>query len=313
MGLDVKGFKQKFSEQVSRRGASAFWKPHRDKQSNIRLLPKCMDDIEKGTYADFAYAYDGHFVGPVGGKIEVLCLRDRERMTKESMQACPICVHVDKLYRSHNNEQAYSLKKKPRYLINIVDMDDREKGVQHMLCGQDLYEKIGKGIVKAADSGIDMFDARTGHAIEIDPAVRDPKLGYINYNVSIGLAEADISGLLKGPEWKEAVRKLGAFVPSTKTSEELQALLSINEEYNRNKEAPAAETDDDDDDEKTTTTTTTMTTKASAAKEPSPAQAQNGNGVSRPECFGDEYTTRAGSKCLTCEHGKPCHDKFLNG
>jgi len=142
-----------------RRSDVSFWRPEVGKNV-IRILPHWTGDMSKVFYKKARI----HFgVGP--DKSRVIC-----RKTDDERAECPICDYVAELSKSGRREDVFlarELQAKTRYVVNMVDVNDRESGVQVWEMGPGLFHDILVFWTDDEDEYGDLDDLETGRHLTI--------------------------------------------------------------------------------------------------------------------------------------------------
>ena len=140
-----------------RRSDVNFWRPEVGKNI-VRILPHWTGDMTKVFYKKAKI----HFgVGP--DKSRVICPK-----TEDERAECPICDYVSELSRSGRREDVFlarELQAKTRYVVNIVDINDKEAGVQVWEMGPGLFHDIL--VFWTDDEYGDLDDLETGRHLTI--------------------------------------------------------------------------------------------------------------------------------------------------
>lgn len=122
----------------------SFYKPKKGK-NKIDIIPfivktdKHPNGIEKNSEDYLVDFYVHKSVGTKNDKF--LCLK------KTLGKSCPICEEQYKLYQDGEEDKAKALKAQRRVIYNIIDLNDKEKGIQlfetsHFLFEKEVQEKI---------------------------------------------------------------------------------------------------------------------------------------------------------------------------
>lgn len=194
----------------------------RDGDNVVRILPPTSryftDDI------DFiAVKFLCHYnIGPEGSP-PIICPRTRD--TKEKKHRCPICDAARRLRRNPaTKELAGDLSARTRYIMNIVDMEHTDRGVQVAEVGPSVYDKIFEVAIDREYG--DVLDLKVGRnfKITLTPANRS-KTGYNSYSVLAGANPSSIKEVLpKG--WKDKIDELEGRVNAPPSEEELLRLTA---------------------------------------------------------------------------------------
>jgi len=144
-------------DQQSRIGLN-FWRPKVGKNT-VRILPHWSGDVEELFY----HKFKRHFgVGP--SKAQVIC-----RKSYSDSEDCPICDHVAELKATGRRDDAYAardISAKERFMVNMIDVNDPQAGVQQWEMGAGLFNDILM-LFLDPDFG-DMDNLETGRHIKVD-------------------------------------------------------------------------------------------------------------------------------------------------
>lgn len=124
-------------------GGSDFWNPPTG-ESRVRIMPPWSEDAEQ-----FWFVTATHFnVGP--DERPVPC-----PVASGVRETCYICRTVKRLERGDGDEksEAEQMGPRPRYLLNIVDMDKPQDGVQVWPAPKTVFRKLKKFWLMEADYG----------------------------------------------------------------------------------------------------------------------------------------------------------------
>ena len=150
-------------------GASAsFWVP-KVGTNLVRILPP---------KEDIGYFFTETYVHFIPNETPFRCLKGTEK-------GCPVCELVDKLRKSDNPEDleiARRMSAKRRYLMNIIDMDDIDSGVQVYSCGREVLRQLltyfadpDWGDLTDPDNGYDVVIEKSGTGLHTSYVVRARK------------------------------------------------------------------------------------------------------------------------------------------
>lgn len=147
-------------------GGGEFWSPP-EGDTRIRIMPPAGEDQE-----EFWFRTGTHFrVGP--DERAVPC-----PLTAGVRDTCFLCRMVKQLKRGDEDDQAEAdeMSASPRYLLNIIDLDNPETGVQVWRCPVTVFRRIHKyrmneddyGDMTDLENGYDMIVTRTGGGLKTE-------------------------------------------------------------------------------------------------------------------------------------------------
>ncbi len=308
----------------------------KDGDNIVRILPPTSryfkDDIDF-----FAYKFLVHYnLGPEGSP-PITCPR-----TKDKAARCPICETARRLRRNPaTKDLASELNCRTRYLMNIIDVEHPDRGIQVAEVGPTVHDPIFDVAVDR-DYG-DVLDLLVGRNFKITftPSNRS-KTGYNSYSVLAGANPSSIKDALpKG--WKDKIDELAGRVKEPPTYEELLSLVNAatggqgveddggtpptHARTSKTNRAPAKEDFVDPGKQSDTvvkegssgsptddvgeSTTEEPKTDAPAGDDGPPA-AVEGRPDGAPDCWSTDFQPSA-EKCKACGHNESCMEKFLEG
>jgi len=161
----------KAKEEKSRRSANFF--SMQNGRNNIRILPPWEGSD------DFSRPMGKHWnLGPEG-KQSAFCLKQCAALP------CPICEEIDKIWKTKpddtTKEWLKNVSASQRYYINLIDLNDKEKGVQIGELPKTVLEEIwnimvdedtGLGDITHWDKGFDLIIEKTGLGLSTRYSVR---------------------------------------------------------------------------------------------------------------------------------------------
>jgi len=141
-----------------------FWNPKPGVKSVIRILPG--KDYLTNPESIFFKKIKVHWgVGPE--KRRVMC---RQTLTQQKEPVyCPVCEWAASLQNSNKKEDVVlgkELQAQDRYVMNIIDIAEPEKGVQIFECGKGLFNDILQLFLDEEYGDID--DLNTGRNVKIE-------------------------------------------------------------------------------------------------------------------------------------------------
>lgn len=144
------------------------------KQGNtkLRILPQ-VGDMEA-----FYQPVGRHFIPNAEGKKDLVYCPE---FTSEGALPCPICEHVQKLYRGNASDKqlASNLRVNKTFWMNVIDRGNEKAGVQIFTPGVSVLTQLG-AIIADPDWGF-IMDEETGHDVTIN---RDGEGMNTKYNVN---------------------------------------------------------------------------------------------------------------------------------
>jgi len=305
MALDIAKLKETFEKKSGRGGFEL-----KDGDNMIRILPPSTKYlVETVVYISFDY-WIHYKLGPEGRTNEV-CPKTAGRDVR-----CPICEAVAKLYRMNtpeDKELAGRLRAKKRHLFNVIDLDDKEKGIQILEVGINVYKDLVSFITHPKWG--DLLDLDKGRDVTITKTNRkETKSGYEEYSVAPDPTVSSAREYLP-KNFKEALNQLQKAIPQAKTYEELKTILeggdsnvdvgavkatSISDNY--------PETEEDSVEVNTPAQVEKPRAKAASKKVEAPIEEPSDDDL--PPCYGEQYGPRR-AECVACSVRPDCRDKFL--
>ena len=273
--MDEERAKRKLAELKEKRKNRNFWmaKPNKN---YIRVLPNWTGDLA----ADFYYETQFHKKLGTGRDKSSACL------IAEGKPECPVCKTCHELWTTkdpENSSLAKDMKATTRVYYNVVDLNDKAKGVQVMVSGVDVLEQLLAWCTNPKYG--DVTDPIKGRNVELLLTEgKNTRSGFNEYDVQ---PDPDRSPIEK-PEWLEAMVDLKALVKPL-SYEALEALMMGRqiEEQPEKQEAPKAET-------------TEPNTEPASGPPPQTLVA------GMKACFG-KYDAED-VECVTCKKDKACEE-----
>jgi hypothetical protein len=209
--MDVETAKKRLEEVRRRKQRKDFWSASPG-ENEIRILPNWKLDPHGDFYRETAYH---KHLGTSGDK-QVVCL------IREGEESCPVCALQKQLYKTKDPqdvELAKSIKAQTRVLWNIVDLKDKEKGVQIWMTGIQVLEDV---LAYCANLKFgDITHPITGRNITVVfTEAKNTVKGFNEYKIQADPQQSEID-----PEWLENLVDLDSLV-KTSSYEEIEDLLS---------------------------------------------------------------------------------------
>lgn len=197
---------------------SLWWTPAQG-ENEIRFLNNPASDVSA-----ISSMYKHYNVGP--NNWSVWCPKSngqfdpkKGRPARDWNAACPLCDSAHALYNSSAPEDktvSNKIKPTPRYVFNIVDLKEPEKGVRLFTCSQTLYEII----MNLWDAKHDLADPDNGYNFTI---VRDGSQKEPRYFKS---KRADDPSPIQDRGWLDKIIDPYAFIkPTMKSYADLSAMM----------------------------------------------------------------------------------------
>ena len=280
MALDLARLREKFQEKSQGNLKIDRWEP-KEGENSIRVLPHSTDYF-KGTVAEFVYDYLIHYNLGSEKKTAAVCAKTGNPNVK-----CPICEASSGFYRSSDEkdkELAHDLYHRRRYLANILDLNNLEKGVQVYEFGPTVYNKLMKYVA----SGLfgDILDLEQGRNIILSKTIPGGNSRMTSYDIMVSPEKSSITKSLPA-DYAQKIDDLGKIVPKPKSYEELKAILE-------GEEVPAA---------------TSSTTQPAVEKKVEEVKTTV-TATATPACFGKEFSLKS-SKCRVCVVFDTCKGEFI--
>jgi hypothetical protein len=211
--MDAKKAQEKLDElKKKREGLKNFWNPKPGKDNYIRILPHWTLDTDAAFYYKTAYHKN---LGP-GKYKRAVCL------IAEGQESCPVCQVVKELWKTKNNEDAKlakSIKAIIRVYYNIIDLNDKKKGVQVWQSGVEVLEQL-LGFVTNEKYGDFTDPAKGRNIVLIFTEGKNTKSNFNEYAVQPDPDRTSIDD----PQWLESLVDLSKIV-KTLTYDELSNVL----------------------------------------------------------------------------------------
>lgn len=220
MKIDIASMKKWSGSEKSTKGEvdSIWWTPSQG-DNEIRFINNPISDTNT-----IAAMYKHYNVGP--NNWSVWCPKSngqfdpkKGRPARDWNAACPLCDSAHELYNSTAPEDkavSNRIKATPRYIFNIVDLKEPEKGVRLFTCSQTLYEII----MNVWDEKHDLSDPEKGYNFTI---VRDGSQKEPRYFKS---KRADDPSPIQNKEWLNKIIDPYAMIkPTMKSYEDLSKMM----------------------------------------------------------------------------------------
>lgn len=271
--MDTERAQRKLDELRKRReGFRNFWNPKPGKENYIRVLPNWELNLEDNFFYETAYHRN------LGEKKDTSC----PCLLAEGEKECPICEAVKGLWKTKNKEDidlAKSIKATTRVYYNVIDLNDKKKGVQQWQTGVDVLEQL-LGYCSNPKYG-DVSDPEKGrNIVVVFTKGSDTKSGFNEYTVQPDPDRTQIDDL----EWLGHLADLKSMV-KVKPVEEMIALL-----YGEEPEKASTQAQPD------------------AGKEEKRQEPQAGVSAHRP-CFERAKFSPDDEDCVSCADSQACEEK----
>lgn len=295
MGLNADALKKR-SEQMSQGGDSIYAKLATGRNV-VRVLPRSLAYFSPQGDNDFAYTTYYHYrLFNVDGYRRIICKRTHGHQ-------CPICAFGDSLTDKVAAKKFYPTS---RYMLNVLDYDSGK--IKVLEVATTVYEEVLKYIIDPS-WGDSLLAIKNGRDVIVEvEAIPENMKGKKNpYSVKMVPNQTDITELL--PEkWDELIDGLVGRVPTlheeafylkaveclrTNTLPEPIKKEKKEEEEDTGEAAPAVKAQ--------AAQAAPVTTAAPAAAKPV---------ITKPACFGLEYSPRL-EKCKPCAVKIECRSATL--
>ena len=218
MPLNPEGLKKKLA------GGGLGWSPNPG-ANQIRVLPPGMHYFQE-ELDDFAVKFNLHYFRAEGMDTEVTrCFRDRG-------DKCPACLTARRFRDSDDpnlKELAEDIRAVERRVINILDIENYDKGVQVYEIGWKIYSAIAEIGANLKWGDILSLENGVNFTLNFIPA-NQSRSGYNDYSVTPWPKNdpstdlRDITPYLP-QDWQERIDQLEAYVPGYLAEETVDSLL----------------------------------------------------------------------------------------
>jgi hypothetical protein len=285
MALDLQKLREKYQQKSQGSLMIDHWEP-KEGENSIRVLPHSTDYF-KGTVAEFVYDYLIHYNLGSERKTAAICPKSNNPNAK-----CPICEASSTLYRSNDDkdkELASDLYHRRRYLANILNLNDLQKGVQIYEFGPTVYNKLMKYVA----SGLfgDILDLEKGRNVILSKTIPGGVAKMTNYELIVSPEQSSIIKYLP-QDYAQKIDDLGKTLPKSKSYEELKVILEGEETSNG--ETISSKTNITEEQPIKTETKVTVETPK----------------LETPTCFGKEFSLKS-AKCRACMVFDTCKVEFI--
>jgi hypothetical protein len=280
MSLNLAKLKEKYEKKASTSLILDKWQP-KEGENSIRILPHSTAYF-KGEVDDFVYPFLIHY-GIGSENKTVVCPK-----TLGEGHKCPICEDSSVLFKSNDEsdkEKASDIYRKKRFLINVLDLKDVQKGIQIFEFGPKIYNKLMRYVA----SGLfgDILDLEKGRNIVLVKDVREGKAQLTDYDV---LVSPDASSVIKylPQEYMQKIDDLVKAIPQPKTYNEIKSILGEGIEDTAQPAQQPPQT---------------------MHQEPV-HQEQQPPKTETPVCYGKEFSLKS-AKCRPCVVFETCKKEFI--
>lgn len=212
--LDFDAVRQEKKERES----GGLWKPD-DGENVVRLLPP-FSDFEDRALDYVAIHIHQHYIRREGlPDVKTRCLQDND-------EYCPACAASSKYWESDDpnyQEIARNIKPKERHLLNMVDMDEPELGVQVMDAHYFIYDEGILPLTANEDWGAKLFDPYNGNNIVIT-VTPNQRGDFPGYNVMPQSQSTDVTKHLSDG-WEEDLDLLEQRALEYKDAEDIEKAI----------------------------------------------------------------------------------------
>jgi len=290
MGVDVKRIKEKWDRKSAKRADRI---DLQDGDNYLRLLPPSLEYLKEDVdYINFEYPM--HYkLGIEGNTTSEPCPKVHGRNHR-----CPVCETVYKLYATKDADDkalASRIRGKTRYIFNVIDLNNVEKGIQILETGSTIYNAVLKFVVNP--KYCDILDLDKGRNITLTKVPeKESASGFVTYDV---IPDPDVTSIKEHlpKEWKEQILKLKAAMPVPKSYDDIKKILEGEDPSTEETTTANAEAEEPAE----TAAVAEPAKKKAAAK---PAATEN------PTCYGQDYGPKK-EECVACAVKVPCREEYL--
>lgn len=218
MSLDHDKLKQR---RAGNRGGMG-WKP-KDGENRLRILPPASKFLGAwDQLSDVAVSYKMHYFRIEGRQTEV------SRCLEEIKQRCPAC----EAWRSHRKSTDPGLKELAKqvapadsYLMNVLDINNLQAGIQHWGANYTCWDKILEIVANPAWGNVLDPENGVNFVVNMTPGNKS-RTGYNQYSVLPEPQRTTVQAVLEQDSaWREKLDALGDQITAAKDAVEIQALL----------------------------------------------------------------------------------------
>lgn len=210
---------EKLKEKKARRTGTG-WQP-KEGDSLLRLLPHTMRYFTE-SLSEFAIEFRSHFMMADGTDTQVFrCFRDRG-------ETCEFCTRYAQNKASTNErlkKSAEQIRGSTRYLMNILNLNDVQAGIQVYESGPMVYDDFFKFIANPAWGEIVHPEQGRNWTLNLTPGSKS-KSGYNEYSAQPHPNPSDIMAHLPA-DWQEKLDLLSAAVPPYASPEEVTRWIKV--------------------------------------------------------------------------------------
>jgi len=321
MALNLKKTEEAYNSSRANRSSIGGdrWKPKENESSVIRLIPHTLEYFD-GEVVDIGFLFLVHYnVGPEGAQTVVTCPRtydvegNPEKGIVPVRHRCPICEKVSELRKGDEQQKARAseLGARRRYLMNIIDMNAVDKGVQAYECGATVRDGI---FAYCNQKYGDPMDIVAGRNFTVTCVVPNGNKRKTDYKIMPDLTQTSIKKILP-QNWKEQIAKLHTMLPKAYSYEQIKGIMlgSAEQEKTAQDVKTATENRQPSSQQHQPAPQQQPTPQQQEFQQPqqqAPTNQGSSNDAPLP-CFGEEFSTVATSKCQTCASKVECRTKFL--
>jgi len=320
MALNLKKTEEAYNSSRANRSSIGGdrWKPKENESSVIRLIPHTMEYFD-GEVVDIGFLYLVHYnVGPEGAQTVVTCPRtydvagDPEKGVVPVRHRCPICEKVAELRKGDEQQKsrASELGARRRYLMNILDMNAVDKGVQAYECGATVRDGI---FAYCNQKYGDPMDITAGRNFTLTCVVPNGNKRKTDYKIMPDLTQTSVKKILP-QNWKEQIAKLKNMLPKAYSYEQIKGIMLGSAEQEKTIQEVKEATEVQQQAPLYQPTPQQQPMQQQSVPQSQPVQQANVPvSTDVPPCFGEEYSTVATSKCQqSCSHNVACKAKYLS-
>jgi hypothetical protein len=312
MGVDMGKLKERFEKKQATRADRM---KVEDGDSYIRILPPTIEYFsDEVDYISIEYMM--HFqLGFEGKSTAEVCPRSWNPKAK-----CPICESVWQLYKTGDATDkalASKIRAKTRHLFNVIDLNNKDKGIQILETGSKIYERLVRFLTSGKYG--DILDLDKGRNITLTKVpAKESNTGYVDYDL---IPEPEVTSVREFlPEnYKEGIGLLLKQKPVAKSYDELQAVLEGRELESESEPEVEEKVEKDDVDSEPevvekpeakveTAKATPPKVEPKSKTEPIVSTPKSEGG--KPKCFGVDYGPKR-DQCVACDVKGECRTVFL--
>lgn len=306
MAISVEAFRKSFEQNTTSKRRIGITLV--DGENPIRILPPSLAAATPGVEVpQICVEYLRHFdVGPTGKQTSIVCPRSFGKYNK-----CPICTRMFELFATRDPQDkalASSIGPKSKYLFNVIDLKNKEAGIQVLEVGKVVFERIKHYFVGGKWNN--MFDLEKGNNSVIIKKSNPNQRKNVDYDWIPDPAASSIMSDLP-TTWKEDLDKLQKIVPQAPAFDEILRLMEDGVDRSDSSQLTSLQSVQSQQQAQGVSSNAPITQEESKITTPELPKKETTPFAEKPSCFSLEYSSKQ-EKCITCGVKASCREEFLS-